>query len=50
MCFLYDIEMNAFFNAFKVQDLLFHCPQIIAKIHSVMFAVPLQTFGLKKKE
>lgn len=49
MCFLYDKEINAFLNVFKVQDLLFHCPQIIAKIHSVVFAVPLQTFRQKKR-
>lgn len=49
MCFLYNMEMIAFLNAFKIQGLLFYCPLIVAKVLSLEFAVPLQTFHQKKK-
>lgn len=49
MCFLYNMEMIAFLNAFKIQGLLFYCPLIVAKALSLEFAVPLQTFHQKKK-
>lgn len=44
------MEMIAFLNAFKIQGLLFYCPLIVAKVLSLEFAVPLQTFHQKKKE